>query len=190
MTAESCPLATFIKVVISNDVRHLKTAGIVKRSKLTEAWESIFDQYLMMSGEKKYQLMLRRLKDMAILRNRVVLAISLLKVLELRYNENIVKALSTLGYRGKFDRFDKEGYRRDLDKVNKMIKNDIQALKEMEETGKKGEEDEIKETDFDNILAELSRFQGYRLDKEVVTVSEYVHILNRFKEVNQRKHGK
>lgn len=48
-------------------------------------------------------------------------------------------------------------------------------------------EQEVKETDYDDILTELSRFQGYPLRSRDLTVREYVSIFNRYKKENGGK---
>lgn len=189
-TAETCPLSVFVRVMVSNDLTHLKTFGYVKKQALAEAWELIFDQYLQIANGQKYVLLLRRLKDVAIMRNKTVLASRLIDVLEMKYNEKLVASLKLIGFRQKFDPRDVKGYFNDISKAKKQVKNDLFTLEEMEKEAKKEESGEVKESDFDQILTELSRFQGYRLDKNVITVSEYVNILNNYREVNKPKNGK
>ena len=189
-TAEICPLGAFIKVLVSNDVRGLKVYGYVRRQALVDAWEQIFDQYLQISNSQQYALLLRRLKDIAIMRNKTVLALQLVQVLELKYNEKIVQTLRLLGYRQKFDVSSLESYAKDIQRAKKQVKSDLLNLEEMEEKAKNRSKGEVKEADFDQILTELSRFQGYRLDKNKVTVSEYIHILNNYRAVNTKRDGK
>jgi hypothetical protein len=41
--------------------------------------------------------------------------------------------------------------------------------------------------DYDAILSELSKYQGYRLDPKQITVSEFCAIVKRFKKDNKVK---
>jgi len=186
----SCPLAVFIEVLITENPAKLRRWGFPPLVKMAEAWDVIFDEYLREQDESKYQLLLRRLKDVAITKNKIRLSIGALQVLELKYNPKLVEVLRLLGYRYKFNPKAPEAYFKDLDRVRKEVKNLTNYVQEAEEKLRSKEKSAVKEADFDGILVELSRFQGYRMDKKQVTVSEFLQVLKNYKTLNQKKDGK
>jgi hypothetical protein len=186
-TASECPLSVFISVLVLEDVRKLRRSGIVPKSTLVDAYESIFDEYLKESNEEGYIILLNKLKDVAMLRNKGRLAGTTLAVLRMKYNGSLVEVLRMLGYRYSFDFTDKEKYYFDLEKVAKEVKKIADLIKGLEEEHKKKAKKEVAEGDFDGILGQLSKFQGYRIDKKEVTVREFLEIFKNFKRENKPK---
>jgi signal recognition particle subunit SEC65 len=130
--------------------------------------------------------MLSRLKDAAILRNKARLAGSLLEVLRLKYNKDVIDVLRKLGYRMAFDPKNPEQYFKDLDRVASETVRQTNLVKEIEGEYRRSEKNKAKAEDFDKILAHLGKFQGYRLDPDKVTVSEFVEIMTLYKEANKK----
>jgi hypothetical protein len=189
-TITDCPLKVFIDIVITGDVKYLKRWGYVQRRALAVAWDDIFDDYLKESNEAQYVILLRRLKDVAMTKNKIRLTLYAVNNLELRYNKGLVELLNKLGYRHRFDPLKPEEYYQDLIRVHKDVKNLITTVEEMDEKLNGDKNNAVKETDFDSLLVELGRFQGYRLQKNSLTVSEYLQILKNYKQVNRPKNGK
>ena len=51
---------------------------------------------------------------------------------------------------------------------------------------KEANEDKREAVDFDNVISELEKFQGYQFDQHKMTVKHFANIYKRFKE-NGRK---
>lgn len=189
-TITACPLTVFIAVLVSNDLKKLVRWGYPTKKALAGAWDDMFDEYLRENNSATYAIILRRMKDLAISKNKIRLALGAVQNLGLRHSQTLVECLRLLGYRYKFDPTDAEGYARDLKRVQTDIKNLITTTKEAEEKLKGDSKNEVKETDFDALLVELGRFQGYRIDKNQVTVSEFLQMLKNYKTINTKKDGK
>lgn len=185
-TASECPISAFISVLVYEDTRYLKTSLWVPKRALAKAWEDIFDYYIEKTNRERHATMLSRLKDAAILRNKARLAASLLEVLALKYNKDVVDVLKKLGYRLAFDPKNPEQYRKDLDRVASEVVRQTNLIKEIESQYRQQEKNKVKAEDFDKILAHLGKFQGYRLDPDKVTVSEFVEIMALYKESNKK----
>ena len=182
----NCPLSVFIQVSITGDVRNLVINGIVSDEKLNDAWDNIFYDYLKRTDITRYNILLRKLKDIEILSNKYRLIWAIIEMLSLGYNLDLVSGLKSLGYRYRFERFsDPKSYVLDVERVQKDAESIMKTINEMKAglIGSPGEE--VKEEDFDGILVDLSRFQGYKVKKEETTVSEFVNIFEKYK-----KHGK
>jgi hypothetical protein len=140
----NCPLSVFIKVLVYSNVRFLTVRGWPPKEALRDAWETIFDEYLRESDEAKYKILLKRMKDLAVMHNRARLANAILGVLRLKYNEKLTANLREMGFNFTFNPHT-ESYFKDLGKVQAEIKRIIvtvqemeEALKEKNQTGNKG----------------------------------------------------
>lgn len=190
-TASECPFSVFISVLVYDDVTRLKRSGFVSKKALSDAWETIFNSYIEGTDKERYRIMLSKLKDASLLRNKARLAGSLLEVLYLKYNVKLIEVLRMLGYRYQFDYRKPEKYFKDLEKVASEVKRQTAIVRDIEEQFIKKEHEQTKAEDFDKILVQLGKFQGYRLDPKEITVSEYISIMSLYKEMNRpRKNGK
>lgn len=186
-TATECPLAAFISVVVLGDIKKLKRAGIVSISTLEDAYNSIFDEYLQGSNSEGYAILLSQLKDVALLRAKARLAGSTLEVLKMKNNHKLVEVLRMLGYRHDFNHLEREKYYSDLEKVAKDVKKMTDTIKGMEQKFRDKAKGGVTEADFDSLLVQLGKYQGYRLDKNKITVSEFVQVLKNYKRDNKPK---
>jgi hypothetical protein len=186
-TATECPLSVFIAVVVLGDIKRLKRAGIVSISRLEDAYNSIFDEYLQGSNSDGYAILLSQLKDVALLRAKARLAGCTLEVLKMKNNHKLVEVLRMLGYRYDFNHFEKEKYYSDLEKVAKDVKKMTEIIQGMEQKFRDKAKGGVTEADFDSLLVQLGKYQGYRLEKDKVTVSEFVQVLKNYKRDNKPK---
>jgi hypothetical protein len=85
-----------------------------------------------------------------------------------------------------FDPKNPEQYFKDLDRVASETVRQTNLVKEIEGEYRRSEKNKAKAEDFDKILAHLGKFQGYRLDPDKVTVSEFVEIMTLYKEANKK----
>jgi hypothetical protein len=185
-----CTLEIFISVLITGDVKKLVRYGFFRSKKLVKAWDNIFDEYLKENNSGAYVSLLRKMKDVAMSKNKIRLSVAVVRNLELKYNETMIECLRILGYRYRFDKKNPEQYFQDLEKVKKEIKNLTIINRELEEKLRGKEKETVKEQDFDSLLVELGRFQGYRLNKKEITVSEFIQMLKNYKTINSTKNGK
>ena len=186
-TAIECPLSVFIRVVVSGNIKKLKRAGIVSISTLEDAYNLIFDEYLQGSNSEGYAILLSQLKDVALLRAKARLAGSTLEVLKMKNNHKLVEVLRMLGYRHDFNHLDRQKYYSDLEKVAKDVKKMTETIKGMEQKFLDKAKGGVTEADFDSLLVQLGKYQGYRLEKDKITVSEFVQVLKNYKRDNKPK---
>ena len=186
-TASECPLAVFIQVVILGDIRKLKRAGIVSLSTLEDAYNSIFDEYLQGSNSEGYAILLSQLKDVALLRAKARLAGSTLEVLKMKNNHRLVEVLKMLGYRYDFNHLELAKYYADLEKVAKDVKKMSDTVQGLEQKFRDKAKGGVTEADFDSLLVQLGKYQGYRLERNKMTVSEFVQMLKNYKRDNKPK---
>lgn len=162
------PMYYFIKAVCTGDISRI------------ENWEEIYSEYALLSKDTHQLHLLAVLKDISVLTNKIILIEAIVQQLAIRYNDELATILASNGFPIK----QSEHYERDLrmiiTRAKAMLIRKNDRLKELEGIqSKKG--DAVKESDYDAVMVELSKFMGYRLDTHIVTVSEYCAIMNKYK---------
>jgi len=192
-SCDTCKLDIFIKCLVKNDYSGLVIAGNPSQSQISEAWETIYNEYLQISENQYHKNVLRLYKEIAALKSTIFAVELGLYILSLRYNPEVVKNLKKLGFDFKFNSENLTEYLKDLDKARIRVGNPKMELKlkeiELERISREASNKPITETDFDKILAQLSKYQGFRLDKTRITVCEFVACQINWKKeigINQR----
>jgi len=186
---QSCtelPLYLFIKVLTTGELIHLVQRGKPKKEQLKEAWDKIFAEYSALSENKQNNYLLSLLRDYYSIPNKIVIIQTIVDELSKGYNKELTDKLRELGFRHAYR---PETYMQDLKITVTQAKGLIlkyktcyDDLERLQEKNSKAEP-----TDYDLILSELSKYQGYRLDPKQITVSEFCAIVKRFKQDNKPK---
>jgi len=189
------PLYNFIKVLSTKDFKYLVISG--KPKKLGQVWEKILNEYIELTGNEKQTQMLAVMKEVAFLGNKIFLIKSIEYSLRVQYSEDLVGQLKKNGFNISLDVKNYEQYNKQLDLLLTRLKSTIsiyeskaQELKDMQEIK---ESDRDLESQYTGWLADLSKFQGYRLDPKEITVTEFASILDSFKKAsskNKTENGK
>lgn len=179
------PLDRFLSIMYDQSAANLKflikKEGLRKTSEKTlkETWDSIYEEYTEMNSSEGNTAFFQLLKQKTILQNKIAIAQCCIDGLSSGYSLELVNVLKKMGYNFKFS---KETYKKDLIKVVAKSKPWVLQLQKLNKSiAPYLEGEQLKMSDFDDILVTLSKFQGYRITKESVTVSEFVKILNNYK---------
>lgn len=183
-TIEKCPLNVFIDVVESGDLKRLLRyrfipvpAGVIEK-----AWNKIFYDYLSIIDHEQYIQLLRKEKDLFLLQSKIQLIGMIVNSLSMNYEKGLVEVLQRLGYRYRFDRYgNPDEYIKDVERVKKDVQSMIRTIGEIREEMNEGAKEKIKGSYFDSVLVDLSKFQGYQINKNNLTVSEFANIVKKFK---------
>lgn len=175
-------MTAFIKAIVQNDYSGLIKSGKPPEGALRSAWETLFDEYLSLSGDSHISTLLALLKEIAILTNKLTLIEMIVQQLAVKHNPGLAEQLRKLGFRFQYE--DNENLMRELELTITQSKAHLLTLNQ-----NKAELEELRanqgsaatEMDYEMQLSELSKFQGYELDPDKVTVSRYCAILKRFK---------
>lgn len=185
IVAKNCSeltLQRFIKCLMTADYDQLilKDNYIKPKKKdLILIWIEIYQEFTDLGASNEGNAYLSLVKQKTILNNKIYLINVCLESLKMRFNIDLVKVIKKLGIKG---RFTKKSIEYDLPRAYIQLKSMIGRLKKIDNSlipFTSGEE--MTESDFQEILVILSKFQGYRLNAEEITVTEYVHILNSYK---------
>lgn len=177
---KTLPLSKFIEILVEGSLSPLVIFGFATRTALQKLWDDIFHEYLSLTKNESYTHTFNTIKEYTALRNKIIIAEILLQGVVFNRNKEIISALKNIGLGYSFSETSlKDDFKKATAKLKLWIFNAEKMYKELGE--QTGEGKTISRNDFDDILTELSAFQGYHLPVENLTVSEYVAVLNRFK---------
>lgn len=171
------PLERFIRCMCEGDMPALRRCGMVRKCVLKRTWVKILEEYAKLSGDAGYEKSFLLSKEIARENVRFLLVKSCLKVLGVRYSRKCVDYLRTQGYVYPFDKDDPAAYRKDWEQVNKkarMIGVELVNKRKLYERSFSEAGKLPPREGFIRALASLSKYMGFRIDPEKVTVEEYV----------------
>jgi hypothetical protein len=175
-------MTAFIAAIVHHDLTCLIKSGKPLQAELETAWDKIFNEYLTISGDSQIQQILALLKEIAIITNKLTLIEIIVNQMAIKHNPGLADQLRSLGFRFQYN--DDENLLRELELTITQSKAHLLTLQqnkaELEEL-RKNEGGAATEMDYEMQLSELSKFQGFQLDPDKLTVSAYCAILKRFK---------
>lgn len=179
------PLWNFIQVIVTNSLTPLIRNGNPTDQQLAEAWNNIFTEYcdIYTSTNQTYVLQIQR--EIRYIESKLDIIQICIDRLKISYYEPAIAELREYGF----------DYPYTPDTMFEDLQNTVAEAQYLvvQKGVKEGEyakylaenaKEEVKETDYDDILSELSKFQGYHLRSKDLSVREYVSIFNRYKKQN------
>lgn len=175
-----CPLDVFFDCLVDGKLERLVKFGKATQKELAEAWEKIWFEYCDLTGNPEYRNMLTLIRDVSYLENKMLtIRLCLQKIIHTP-DEKCISILVKYGYRQKFDHSDPVKFYQDIQMVINQSKTiEIEILQKRKEIEKQKEVKHGKITAgyFDQMLLTMSKYMGYRLDRKILTVSEYALIV-------------
>lgn len=188
---DSCselPLYNFIKVIITGDLKWLSKKGEPTSQQLSEAWSAIFMEYCDIAPTNNSTYVVQITREIRHLESKINIIQSIIERLTISYVPELVEILKEYGF---YYSFTPDTMYDDLQGVIAESKQFVvqKGVKEGEYQrfldDQKG--DSASENDWDELLSELGKFQGYHLKSKDLSVSEFVGIFNRFKKQNGKQ---
>lgn len=160
------PMSRFIKVICTGDLSYL---GIcVDKETL---WQKIHSEYAELSGDTSSSRGLELAKQITFLTNRINITNAIISHLSIRRVDGLVEELKIMGYRLKFDDFEK-----DLQRVLSLSKSDhvklanAQAAYKEIKTG-----DKTTEFMWFQILSSIAKYRQVAvINPALITVVEFI----------------
>lgn len=185
-TCSDLSLYLFVKVLTTSETKWLIKSGKPTDKQLKEAWDKIFAEYSLLSENKQQNYLLNLLREYYTIPNRLAIIQTIVDNLAIKYDEDLINLLRQLGFRHSYtpDTMSKDlqltvTQSKGLILKHRALYDDLERL---QSTSTKAESN-----DYDIILSELSKYQGYRLDPKQITVSEFCAIVKNFKRDNKPK---
>lgn len=159
-------------------------------------WEDIYNEYVSLRENKQSSYILDLMKEITYLQSKVFIITKCVEVLVITYSRELVMELKQCGCRGKFDYSKVVDYSNDLKSALSFSKKYLAQAgrkeKELEEYQARHGGKVIERKDFDIWAVTLGKYMGFRIDYDVVTVSEWCHMMNtyeRYCEVENSKNN-
>lgn len=154
-------------------------AYITGEEKPCENWEQILSDYFTLSGNILAKKSLYLQREIQFIKNEIYIIQLCVNALSRSYSQKICDKLKAKGFRFAFT---PDTYINDMNNVVSQSKHKVLRLHQLEaelkELGGSGKPAQAE--DFYENISELSKFQGYQLNPNTITVSEYCAILKRF----------
>lgn len=156
-------------------------------------WEDLYSEYIGLRENKSSSFILSLVKDITYLQTKVFIVTKCIEVLALTYSRELVMEVKQCGCKGRFDWSNPVEYSNDckaailfVSKYNSQVKRKEQELKDYQS---RHQGSAIQRKDFDIWAVTLGKFMGYRIDFDVVTVSEYCHMMNQYERYCEVSHA-
>lgn len=181
------PLFNFIKAVTTGDLVWLVKSGHPSNERLEKAWHEISNEYSELSDSKQASYLLTLLKDFHSLPLKIEIIQAIVDRMRINHDPELAKRLNRLGFR--FSYAPGDSLKRELDLTITQAKSLVVKYENTKANLQKlnSEGEPAQQSDFDDLLAELSKYMGYRLDPKSMSVSEFCAIVKKFKRENKPK---
>lgn len=147
-------------------------------------WEDIYNEYVSLRENKQSSYVLDLVKEITYLQTKEFIIIKCVQVLTLVHSRELVMELKQCGCKGKFNYSDLVAYSNDLKAALSFAKKyKAQAErkdKDLQEYRDRHAGEAIDRKFFDGLAVTLWRFMGSRVDYNVITVTEWCHMMNEY----------
>jgi len=159
ISCDTITLDVFIDCAVNNNLRRLSKDATDEE--LTEIWNGINEEYATKSGNVKHNYIFDLAKKIALLENKIKIG-----ALMIQFDNDEAKAmLQKIGYRG-----DVEALIKRDNKTLLSLQSELEKANQNDGTGK------LTEADFLRWINIVSKFMGFRINRKVVTVTEFLEM--------------
>lgn len=185
-TCAELPLPKLIRILVDGDLSHLIISGKPGSQELSKTWAVIRLEYISILDLPNVRYTVELGAEICVLETKLYLTDRILITLYIIHDDRLTAMLRGLGFDFPFDPMDRIAYYKSLQAVDEQ--KGAWAL-ELEQKQAEMREIESKDADgapitddyFDDILAILSKSQGYHLKAQDLTASSFAVLLRRHK---------
>ncbi len=185
------PLSNFIEIVLHGDLRWLVRGGNPSLNELSAAWDKILEEYVSLVKTNKSDSIFELYKKIKYTEWQIVFVDKCIYALKILYDEEIADLLNQRGFGIVQHSEDWQAYLKSLYAIEMSAKILVVLLNQYNAEYKlvdkeQGAPDNASAEDqrfrYEKELAMLSKYQGQRIIKEIITVMEYAAIINNYLE--------
>ena len=187
----------YLKVLQSGNLQLLTLSGTPTNEELEEAWNDILSEFCALIKTDKSESVFKAWQKVIDCKAKINFCALSISILKIKYVADVAESLMLLGFDLIEDNADREKYLKSVEGLAletqnlsvflEQYENDYKLL--IKEDTSDEEAKEIIYNDHFADLAILSKFMGYRIDKEVISLREYANIFNTFIKYNKKKDG-
>jgi len=170
-TCSKCSMAKFVDCLVNGNTH------------VVDNWESIFNEYLSISGDTHISTILELLKSITMIENKLTLIQLCVDRLADGYHVGLADQLRSLGFRFKYE--DGPDLRRELEITVTQSKSMLIQLEQEKaelETLRKSDGEKATIQDYELQYSAIEEFKGCVIDPDAYMVSRYVADIKRMKQ--------
>ena len=180
---DNCNLWQFKQDQKTGETRYLyklKKYDELPEKELLDQWYDIYEQWSEVIGGN--------INDLSVIRNRRMIALKHLW----NVHASLLRAVATLPVPEMIEIANEEGFNIDINNLEETLKfanGRLQRRKAQIEI-EEGPEEKQEKADFDGLIIELEKFQGYEFNEKKMTVRKFANIYKKYKEHGKRQNKK
>ena len=195
-SCDNLPLANFIKIVCDGDLSQLYSEPakfIHKQANLPSIWENIFNEYNELTDNTQSKHIFNIIREINFLSGKLDIIQQSIDALHKFGSKDFPKICEMLNQMlGSDFEFTDESLQTDLNRIVTRSKTLVLQLSQVQKEYKDLIGDENKKatvSDYYNLIAQLEKFNGFKIPLHDTPVSLYISYLNQFKSANENKNG-
>lgn len=181
---DNCPLSVLISLICDNDMSELRNCPDISIDALKMAKNNIIFDYTRICGDKENEIAIQQLNKIYLLQCRIHSLNLCVNLVKSGLYEDVIPFLKSL-----YVSIKKHDTREDMIRNLKVIratskKIQMQLIEELEKYNKKSNSPDSKKItrmDFERQIAAISKFMGFKIDKDKTTVNEYASYVYQYK---------
>jgi len=180
-SCKTLSLAAFINIYCHDAYYELGTGT---QEQIDFAWAEIVSEWSDLMRNEKASHLISIKSQILELKKHISFVDGAYFFLTRRYDKEIVERLIKEGYPGEYPDNNMEALTKQMETVKSLCKTNIYDLWDLVEEEQRLEKNNMgaksSEEDFVKNIMRLSKYQGYRINKNEITVFEYANIHNNF----------
>lgn len=177
------PMRVFVACIVDSDLSGLLIEGSATDADLMEAWSNLYAQYVDLLGDAETEYTLYLQRDIALLTHKITAIECALNILAIRHEDLVVIALKDFGIDTSQLYIGNHKYAQELKRISIQLARFRLELKEKENelAERDGDDKEpVTKAYFTKILSRLSKYQGYPLRINELTIGEFAAHLKEY----------
>jgi hypothetical protein len=188
------PLDVFIDVLVNKNMPRLVRTGKATPKEIDSAWQKLWFEYCDLSGSPEYRQLFGLIKEVGYLEGKLMSIRLAIQSISSSQSNGCINILHNYGYRYAFEKSKPDEFEKDIQRViekSKTIELLIKAGRaQIDKINEKAQGESVKEDWFEDTLTVLSKYMGYRINRKVITVSEFVRMKKMFEMEAERMNNK
>lgn len=182
-STKEATLFSFRRIVETGDVRYLLILNDYSTmpdvsdelsEKLNEAWSNIYSEYSDIVDSTEYELKFSEQKRLLAKRHKITYISQIIAFVSQYPDPELLELLKDEGFT--INANDADTFSESLNRAIGKLNREYLILKRSDK------KEDVKEVNFDELITELERFQGYAFDEKTTTISKFASIIKRYKE--------
>lgn len=178
------PLDIFVDVLVNKNMPRLVREGSPLKCEIDAAWQKMWFEYCDLTGSPEYRQLFGLIKEAGYLEGKLVSIRLAIQGIVTTNDKGCFNLLHNYGYRYAFDKAKPAEFLTDIERVvdkSKTIELLIKSTHaQIAKINEKAQAEPAKDDWFDDMLMVLSKYMGYRINRKVITVSEFVRMKKMF----------